>query len=518
MNKRISVGIFFLIFVFLVCTINFSLQAQNEKKSTTTSYDNTPIKIGILRNHDLLTARMQAVAGNWKAKLFLKKNITATESSKLDEVVIELPEGEEITLQSIAKGIIVRSSIQGEIKGYFGKVEFSDGWLLNIDFPNLPDFLCGSFLEVDFYQGNILFSTVQKLSEFLVSVVSIMSSTSEPEAIKAQIIAARTFCLFSKSPQRHASDSYDVCDQFHCLPYLGKGFDRELVELLVENQKNRVMLHQGKFFLPYYTDTCSGRLSSAKEIFGKEDLIHVAQDDRFDQKSAENCFHSAFFNWIREMPEKMMSDFLTIAFSTNPNCTFNEWAPSSFDSSGRVTNVKLKGQIAREMDEPLKVEKMVTGQDFCDNSRRYFGPNAFPSMRFTIEPLSKSTVVNGRGKGLGVGMCLLGADGMAKKGAKYSEILNFYYKNITISPPPENQPASNSRNISYQLNATTSDVTKPGKNSQSAAKGAKPAGKSSQTTVKTAQTSGKDTQSGTKTSNQQPLAKGTAINNTNSIK
>jgi stage II sporulation protein D len=49
-----------------------------------------------------------------------------------------------------------------------------------------------------------------------------------------------------------------------------------------------------------------------------------------------------------------------------------------------------------------------------------------------MEVLRRSVIFRGMGEGLGVGMCLYGADGLAKKGWNYKDILKFYYKDITI--------------------------------------------------------------------------------------
>jgi stage II sporulation protein D len=53
-------------------------------------------------------------------------------------------------------------------------------------------------------------------------------------------------------------------------------------------------------------------------------------------------------------------------------------------------------------------------------------------MRFSMEVLRRSVIFRGMGKGIGLGMCLYGADGLAKKGKKFNEILEFYYPGINI--------------------------------------------------------------------------------------
>ncbi|MBF0406925.1 MAG: SpoIID/LytB domain-containing protein [Candidatus Riflebacteria bacterium] len=415
------------IFIFFPCQNAYS-QAKSE------NLDNKQFKIGLLRDHEISTLRMQATAGNWNLTCTRFASQNASGTSTTDVLQIELPEGEDATIQTVSSGIFIKTSNLGEIRGYFSKIEASDGWLLNLDLPNIPDFLTGGGLEIFFSRGNVLINNNLRLYEYLCSVVSQMQ-TCEPEALKAQIIAVRTFCMATKSFPRHATESFDLCSTDHCMSYIGKGDDRELVDVLIADQKNRVMLHQGKYFFPMTTHTCSGRLSSIKEVFGKEDTIHISQDDRIDSKSAENCMHSPFFNWIREISEKDMTAFLSDVFSTNPRTTINEWIPLSSDQSGRINVFRIKGKIDRPVpNPPLLIDSVASGTDFFEKASQWFGQNAFPSLRFTVESLTQTNIITGKGKGHGAGMCLIGADGMAKRGFKFNEILNFYYKNITFSP------------------------------------------------------------------------------------
>ena len=53
-------------------------------------------------------------------------------------------------------------------------------------------------------------------------------------------------------------------------------------------------------------------------------------------------------------------------------------------------------------------------------------------MRFSLEQLRRSMLIKGMGEGDGVGMCLYGADGLAKKGLDYKQILEFYYPGTTL--------------------------------------------------------------------------------------
>ena len=54
------------------------------------------------------------------------------------------------------------------------------------------------------------------------------------------------------------------------------------------------------------------------------------------------------------------------------------------------------------------------------------------STDFEINQLGSNVIINMKGYGHGVGMSQYGAEGMAKEGYKYDEILKYYYSGVEI--------------------------------------------------------------------------------------
>ena len=96
--------------------------------------------------------------------------------------------------------------------------------------------------------------------------------------------------------------------------------------------------------------------------------------------------------------------------------------PLKINDEGRILMLRLRGKKVQE----------IQGIDFLEHLQNYYGRNSIKSMRYTFEPLRRSLLVRGMGEGDGVGMCLYGADGMAKKGQNYRQILEFYYPGTTL--------------------------------------------------------------------------------------
>jgi stage II sporulation protein D len=65
------------------------------------------------------------------------------------------------------------------------------------------------------------------------------------------------------------------------------------------------------------------------------------------------------------------------------------------------------------------------------------GWNAVPGNNYELQREGDVVVVEGSGKGHGVGLCQLGASWMARQGYGFQEILAYYYPN-TIAGTPGN--------------------------------------------------------------------------------
>ncbi|MFZ2956000.1 MAG: SpoIID/LytB domain-containing protein [Candidatus Ozemobacteraceae bacterium] len=455
------IGLFFAFSVserslFPVAAATKNISAKTSSSPSPTGFDAIPFRIGLFGQRQISTFRVQAMRGTWIIILQPNPPENATGPLLSQEARIELPEGEDATFDNTVRGFTVRTSKDQEYGAGYARAIISSGTWLCLELPNSPPFIFTGEIEVTLKRKNIRFVNTISLRDFLVSSVStMMQASSEPEALKAQIVAARTSALFDRESHRHATDSYDLCDTAHCLPYLGKGEDRELVELLVDQVGNEVLLDRGKLFRPFFHDTCGGKLSSARQVFGIDDSIHLAHEDK-DPKGAENCFHSPSFTWIREFQQYEIAEFLALGFGGGNEFLYTGWIPLKTDSTGRILEIKLLG---------LR-EKVVSGSDFFDALQEHFGKNAFKSLRFSSQAMRRSLIFTGSGSGSGVGLCRFGADGMARRGADYKKILNFYYSGITIERP-HSLPALSIPGMASSkeptLPAATAKIAKPAK-------------------------------------------------------
>ncbi|MEW6711401.1 MAG: SpoIID/LytB domain-containing protein [Candidatus Riflebacteria bacterium] len=379
--------------------------------------DQTFIRTGILTEQEFSTVRAQSFSGNWTATFH---PLIASGSVKTDQPVTSeiVAEGEDLAISLTRKGILGKISNGKEISAGYEKVVISGGELISLEVPGNQPTLAQGIIEVTFNENILIIVNQITMHQALVSSVSKFGPSSEIEALKAYIIMARSRLAFLKENSLHKGETFDVCDEEHCLPFAGAGHNRELVDILVTMTANQTLEFKGKKIFPRFHHTCGGKTSSAKELLDiSDEPYHAAIEDRIDNKGSENCFHSPGFHWSVELSKLDLLDFISLSWAGGADRIFTGWEPLVIDSNGRIVKVLLRGRRPKE----------INAIEFFENLQSYFGPNSLKSMRFSMEVQRRSVIFRGMGQGIGLGMCLYGADGMAKKGKKCEEILSFYY-------------------------------------------------------------------------------------------
>lgn len=400
---------YFLIFL-LVILVNGQANSQE--------LDQSKISLGISREISFTTLRLQSFSGNWKVEL--QPHLASSPSrlppqtTNLNEL---LTEGEDMSLMLIAKGLIARFSTGKDLETGFSKAILTGGELLNIEIPDMQPMLLQGRIEIDFNELSIRIKNEINLHQHIVSSVSKFAMTNEPEALKAIIVMTRSRLANLKANTLHKEENFDLCDSDHCIAFQGCGYNRELVDILTTMTKNQVINYKGKSFLPRFHNTCGGKISSGKNVYNSDEPYHASKNDLFEGKGSENCFHSPGFHWSIELQKLDILDFLALTYAGGAERMYTSWEPEKIDENGRITQVLLKGRKPRS----------ISGVDFFTALKKHFGPNSIKSMKFTMEILRRTIIFRGMGHGDGVGMCLYGTDGLAKKNMKHQEILQFYF-------------------------------------------------------------------------------------------
>ncbi len=267
------------------------------------------------------------------------------------------------------------------------------------------------------------------LEPYLAGVVGAeMPDYWEPTALRAQAIAARTYCLYIK--KRFGSKrNWDVSKTQANQVYRGVCAESAQVWAAVNKTGGQVLVCKGPdgeedIFPTYYSSTCGGHTANSSKVFG----------DSFETLTGVPCPYCKniakprFFFWPTAQFDK--SDVTARLLKKYPKLkhlkeitSIRPVTQSNYGQFSRLTSVKLKGLDNKS--EHLRAEDL----------RLVIDPTG-RKIRSTICKIisidDKWAFVSGRGWGHGVGMCQCGAQGMAREGKSTRQILSYYYPGSRI--------------------------------------------------------------------------------------
>ncbi len=185
-------------------------------------------------------------------------------------------------------------------------------------------------------------------------------------------------------------------------------FDRHYSKLeeAVTSTAGLVITYGGEPIDPVYHSTSGGPTEDASEVW--EDSVPYLKS-----VPCEYCRHSPYYSHVQEMS----IDELGTRLGNRDVPVFLQGGRGraevvAVSATGRVKALKLANTVVR-------------GQDI----RSVLG---LPSTRFSVDLRGRTLKFSIRGKGHGVGMCQYGADGMARQGKSFQEILKYYYTGVEI--------------------------------------------------------------------------------------
>ncbi len=251
------------------------------------------------------------------------------------------------------------------------------------------------------------------LEEYLVGVVAAeMPAAFEPEALRAQAVAARTYTLYCARTGRHAQA--DVCTDYGCCQawrsdgelraQWGDAYQENLGRILdaVEATSGQYLSFEGQAVFAAFHSSSAGFTEDCGAIWSSLPyLVSVASPE--DADSVPNYVSTV---------ELTPLDFRDTLLYACPEADFTA-APETWlgalrlDGSGRVAEAVIGGASFSgvRLRELFSLRSTAFTLDYADGL-----------FRFTVT-----------GYGHGVGMSQYGAEVMAASGADYPAILAHYY-------------------------------------------------------------------------------------------
>lgn len=265
-----------------------------------------------------------------------------------------------------------------------------------------------------------------ELEEYLKGVVAAeMPASFELEALKAQAVAARTFairrmkifggagCLshpeadISTNPtEGQAWASADTMRERWGYFSFAKNWAK--IEEAVKSTAGLIIVYRGEPIDPVFHSCCGGRTENSEDVWQNATpyLRSVACPH---DRGAEKFVETTSFRFSDLVAAFGPEVGVLSASGSKPVVQILEQS-----QSGKVKRLRLGEAELRGTDFRLKLGLKSTGM--------------------TFQVSGDSLAVTTKGYGHGVGLCQYGADGFAKQGYGYEEILKHYYTGVEIIP------------------------------------------------------------------------------------
>ncbi len=251
-----------------------------------------------------------------------------------------------------------------------------------------------------------------KIEDYIIGVIAgEMPASFETEALKAQAVASRSYAMYKIL--HNENNNYDVLSDITHQVYLTEDEMKEKwgdqyhyylnkITEAVKDTEKEVMYYNDEIIEAFYFSMSNGATEDSKSVF-EEDLPYIkAVSSTWDNESLNNFLVTTTFSKEEFCAKLKLAECQTITIDN-----------INYSASHRINYLTINNQTYKGTE----IRSLL-------NLR---------STDFSFDINEKNILVTTKGYGHGVGMSQYGANGMAKDGYDYKQILNYYYKDITIN-------------------------------------------------------------------------------------
>lgn len=243
------------------------------------------------------------------------------------------------------------------------------------------------------------------IEHYVAGVVESEAGSKEPkEYYKVQAVICRTYAL--NNLNRHAAEGFELCSTVHCQVYhsksrhnpdIIKGTQETIGIVIVDSDINLVTAA--------FHSNCGGYTCNSEDVWSSP-LSYLRA--RVDQ----NCLQEPHSYWRKEIPKIDWLSYLKRSFN---------YPIHDSEAQEQALNYCPDKRFHRLNDSIAWVDFKTVRRDW-----------GLMSAYFTIDNVSDTVILEGRGYGHGVGLCQEGAMNMAKRGFPFDDILHYYYTDIHL--------------------------------------------------------------------------------------
>jgi stage II sporulation protein D len=221
-------------------------------------------------------------------------------------------------------------------------------------------------------------------------------------------VAVRTYAAGAAVKPR--DPAYDVVASVEDQVFDGMDGVEAVFREAADRTRGLVVRYGGELARTVYHSTCGGRTEDAGSAWGKDVPYLRAQ-------RCVDCADSPVYRWEYRMSEaegRRVARALAVPPGKDLRIAVMGRTPT-----GRAIRLRISsGGVVRE----------VQAAEF----RKAAGYSNVRGLKMEIVPASGEWRITGEGWGHGVGLCQYGANGMARRGAGFREILDRYYPGTEV--------------------------------------------------------------------------------------
>jgi len=390
----------------------------------------------------------------------LRKRLTVTIPRQKRKIKIEAVSESLIYKNSKKREIVLRGS---NIDDFFiiHSVPAGRGfhWEKTIDVKVAGD------LQIKISNGYIFVINQIKLEQYLASVTtSEMGSACPPALLEAQTIVARSW-IIAAAEQKHSEIDIDACNDDCCQRY--QGITNITTNSRQASQKTfgHFLVHDNQICDTRYSKSCGGISENNENVWNEPPKPYLRAifdgpsktipDLKTNQKlnawitNPPNCYCSykyvdekrlkkyigkvdergAYFRWSFRFTQAEITKIINQKCNTSFD-TITSLKPLKRGVSGRITKLEISGK------ENEQFQNVQLNSEY--EIRDALHPEFLYSSAFIIildlddNQIIKSMTLKGAGWGHGVGLCQIGALGMALSNKTSAEILSHYFPSTKI--------------------------------------------------------------------------------------
>jgi len=278
-------------------------------------------------------------------------------------------------------------------------------------------------------------------------VPSEMPYTYPLAALQAQAVAARGQAILKAT--RHQAEGFGLCATAHCQVYGGATSERPASDQAVSSTRGEVLVYEGQLADTLYSSNCGGHTANNEDYWaGAPPLPYLRGVPDFEPEDK--------VPYTFPLPEEQAGQYLKYAprvhcnqsqfarsdkirwWAIVPKAELEKRVEAAVGDVGDLLEVRVTRRAASGLVTRLAVigTKRLVSVTGGAQTRRAMGGLDSPS--FSVQPiagadgLAVAFAVWGAGWGHQVGMCQVGAAGLAEKGWDYRRLLAKYYLGTSI--------------------------------------------------------------------------------------